>query len=60
MPKFIDEKTGVEVDTDTPDGGFMIKVPGRKPFTLTRALSTSLAEQIAFAKTHIDLYTRAA
>lgn len=59
MPKFIDEKTGVEVDTDGKDGGFVIKIGSkRKPLELSVAQSHGLAAQIAFAEEYVNLYAR--
>ena len=59
MAKFIDEKTGVEVDTDGKDGGFVVKIPKHKPLELTRELSLSVSEQLAFAREYVNLYERA-
>ena len=53
--KFVDEKTGVEVDTDG-DGGMTITLPKRKPFSLAPEVADSLSAQIAFAREYLDLY----
>lgn len=58
MPKFIDEKTGVEVDLDG-NGGLTISLPKRKPFMLAPDVAKSLSEQIAFAREYSILYAPA-